>query len=114
MGQVIFVIVKGWRVLYEARRGNALASTGPYAYVRHPQYAGFLLIMYGFLIMWPTILTLVMFPVLFFIYYRLAKSEEREVRAELGQVYADYAARTPAFIPKIGSLIGAASTKRKA
>jgi protein-S-isoprenylcysteine O-methyltransferase Ste14 len=93
------VIVKAWKVLYEAQRNNTLADSGPYAYVRHPQYAGFLLIMTGFLFMWPTILTLIMFPVLFFIYYRLAKSEEKEVRGELGDVYADYASRTPAFIP---------------
>jgi protein-S-isoprenylcysteine O-methyltransferase Ste14 len=108
------VIVKAWKVLYEAQKNNALASTGPYAFVRHPQYAGFLMIMTGFLLMWPTILTLAMFPVLFFIYYRLALSEEREVQAELGQVYADYASGTPAFIPRIGALIDFASRKRQA
>jgi protein-S-isoprenylcysteine O-methyltransferase Ste14 len=100
------VIYRAWKVLYVAQRNSTLASTGPYAYVRHPQYDGFILIMLGFLLMWPTILSLLMFPVLFFTYYRLAKSEENEVRAELGHSYTDYAARTPAFIPRIAELLG--------
>jgi protein-S-isoprenylcysteine O-methyltransferase Ste14 len=57
--------------------------------------------MLGFLLMWPTILTLAMFPVLFFVYYRLARSEEEEVRSEFGVRYDIYASRTPSFIPRI-------------
>jgi protein-S-isoprenylcysteine O-methyltransferase Ste14 len=53
-----------WNVLYEAQRAGRLATTGPYAYLRHPQYAGFILIMLGFLLQWPTLITLAMFPVL--------------------------------------------------
>jgi hypothetical protein len=37
---------------------------GHYAWVQHPQYDGFLLVMIGFLLQWPAIPTLVMFPVL--------------------------------------------------
>jgi protein-S-isoprenylcysteine O-methyltransferase Ste14 len=72
-----------WKVLYEAQRTRTLAVTGPYAYVRHPQYDGFILIMLGFLLQWPTLITLIMFPVLVFMYVRLAQREEREVLAEL-------------------------------
>src|SRR5215510_2840554 len=53
-----------WRVLYAAQQKHQLATTGPYAYVRHPQYGGFILIMLGFLLQWPTLPTLVMFPIL--------------------------------------------------
>jgi protein-S-isoprenylcysteine O-methyltransferase Ste14 len=90
------------QVLYEAQRECKLATTGPYAYVRHPQYAGFILIMLGFLFQWPTLLTLAMFPILVVVYIRLARREEREVMREFGEAYARYAANTPAFFPRLG------------
>src|SRR5215831_13137731 len=90
-----------WRVLYKAQQAHALATTGPYAHVRHPQYGGFILIMLGFLLEWPTLPTLVMFPILVTMYVRLAHREEREVVAEFGSAYAHYADETPAFIPRI-------------
>ncbi len=90
-----------WKVLYEAQRNRKLAVTGPYAWVRHPQYDGFILIMLGFLLQWPTILTLVMFPILVYMYLRLARAEEHEVLEEFGDEYARYAATTPAFIPRL-------------
>ena len=82
-------------MLYEAQKRRALATTGPYAYVRHPQYVGFIMVMFGFLLQWPTILTLVMFPVLVWMYVRLAHEEEREAIAEFGDAYRQYAARVP-------------------
>ena len=91
-------------MLYEAQRTRQLATTGPDAYVRHPQYAGFILIMLGFLFQWPTLLTLVMFPILVMMYVRLARREEREVLKEFGEVYARYAALTPAFFPRLGQV----------
>lgn len=93
------IIYQAWKVLYKAQRTGELATTGPYGLVRHPQYAGFLIIMIGFLLMWPTLLTLGMFPVLVWVYYRLAKQEEHEVRAEFGEAYDAYAGKTPPFIP---------------
>jgi len=89
-----------WKVLYQAQRSHALATTGPYAYMRHPQYAGFVLIMLGFLLQWPTLPTLLMFPILVYMYVRLARREERGVRAEFGEAYARYAAVTPACFPR--------------
>lgn len=88
-----------WRVLYAAQQADRLATTGPYASVRHPQYIAFVLIAFSFLLQWPTLLTLVMFPVLVWIYVRLARAEQREMLQEFGDEYANYAARTPAFIP---------------
>jgi protein-S-isoprenylcysteine O-methyltransferase Ste14 len=97
-----FILLAGaWAVLYKARRAGQLAATGLYAVIRHPQYVGFMLIMFGFLLQWPTLLTLVMFPILVTMYVRLARREEREVLAEFGDVYARYAARTPAFFPRL-------------
>lgn len=93
------MISAGWRKLYAAQRRGELAVTGVYARVRHPQYTGFILIMFGFLLQWPTLVTLVMFPVLSFMYIRLARREEREALTTFGKAYRSYMARVPAFIP---------------
>lgn len=95
------VIAEAWGVLHAAQRAGTLATTGPYHAVRHPQYVGFILIMLGFLLQWPTLLTLLMFPVLVAMYVRLAQGEERQVRAEFGEAYDRYAAGTPAFVPRL-------------
>ncbi len=94
-----WVLASAWRVLYAAQREHRLATSGPYARLRHPQYLGFILIMSGFLVQWPTLLTLGMFPVLVFMYWRLARREEQDIAAEFGADFAQYRARTPAFWP---------------
>ena len=76
--------------------------------MRHPQYVAFVLILFGFLLQWPTLLTLVMFRVLLVMYGRLAVTEEAEMRARFGGEYERYAARTPRFIPRIGYAEGTA------
>jgi len=101
------LLASAWRVLYRAQRAHTLATTGPYARIRHPQYIGLVLIMFGFLLQWPTILTLAMFPVLVYVYLRLAHREEQEVEAEFGEEYARYAANTPAFFPRFRKAKGA-------
>jgi protein-S-isoprenylcysteine O-methyltransferase Ste14 len=90
-----------WKVLYQAQRTGQVAMTGPYAHVRHPQYIGFILIMLGFLIEWPTFLTLIMFPILVIMYIFLARREEQESLSMFGDDYASYVAQTPAFFPKL-------------
>ncbi|MBT8213770.1 MAG: isoprenylcysteine carboxylmethyltransferase family protein [Acidimicrobiia bacterium] len=97
------VLARAWRVLHKAQQEGTVAMDGPYARVRHPQYTAFIVIMVGFLLQWPTILTAAMFPVLVWMYVRLARREEAEVRAELGEEYDRYAAVTPAFIPRLGA-----------
>lgn len=94
------LLASAWRVLYLAQRARLLACSGPYAHIRHPQYAAFMLIMFGFLLQWPTLLTLAMFPVLVAMYLRLARTEEREALAEFGELYRAYMARVPAFVPR--------------
>ena len=94
-----WIIGTAWRVLYAAQQRHVLATTGPYAYVRHPQYVGFVLVLLGFLVQWPTLLTLAMFPPLVLMYLRLARQEERDAIAAFGDTYRDYMERVPAFIP---------------
>lgn len=98
------LLANAWTVLYKAQQERKLATTGPYAHVRHPQYTGFIFIMVGFLLQWPTLVTLAMFPILVYMYVRLARREEEEVRTKFGEQYARYAAQTPAFIPGLDKL----------
>lgn len=97
-----WLLAASWNVLYKAQRTHQLATTGPYARIRHPQYVAFVLIMSGFLLQWPTLVTLIMFPVLLVVYARLARREEDDMVAQFGNAYELYRQRTPAFIPVIG------------
>jgi protein-S-isoprenylcysteine O-methyltransferase Ste14 len=100
IGGGFWLLSNAWHVLYQAQRRHELATTGPYRVVRHPQYIGFVAIMAGFLLQWPTLLTLAMFPVLVVMYVRLAISEERDSEAAFGEAWQRYAAITPRFIPR--------------
>lgn len=101
IGGGFWLLASAWQVLYAAQRKRALATAGPYARIRHPQYVAFVLIMFGFLFQWPTLLTLAMFPVLVYMYVRLARREEKEAIAEFGDDYRRYMENTPGFIPDI-------------
>ena len=103
IGGGFILLSSAWKALYQAQRTQRMASVGPYAKVRHPQYDAFVLIMFGFLLQWPTLLTLLMFPVLLWMYVRLARREEQEAIEEFGDAYIRYAQKTPAFFPHMGS-----------
>jgi len=96
------LLSSAWNVLYHAQRRHTLATAGPYARIRHPQYVAFVLILLGFLLQWPTLLTLVMFPILLLMYGRLALTEEAEMRSQFGEAFERYARRTPRFFPRMG------------
>jgi protein-S-isoprenylcysteine O-methyltransferase Ste14 len=101
----LILLAAAWQVLYRAQRSGTLACSGPYAIIRHPQYVAFMAIMVGFLIQWPTLPTLIMFPVLTIVYVRLAKREEREARQQLGDIYTSYALQVPRFLPRMKKLV---------
>jgi protein-S-isoprenylcysteine O-methyltransferase Ste14 len=99
IGGGFVLLSSAWVPIYRARQTGELATSGPYARIRHPQYVAFVGIMLGFLLQWPTLLTLLMFPVLVAMYVRLAHREERELQARFGAEYERYAASTPRFAP---------------
>lgn len=114
IGGGFVLIAEAWSYLHRAQRAGGVATRGPYRYVRHPQYLGFIAIMVGFLIQWPTLITLLMFPILLRLYVRLARREERSLQTDLAglgesvdwesaNAYAAYVARTPAFLPRLPS-----------
>lgn len=102
------ILASAWRVLHAAQRDGTMATTGLYARIRHPQYTGFMLIMFGFLLQWPTLPTLIMFPILCWIYVRLARREEQMALDEFGDSYRHYMATTSAFVPALGRSTAAA------
>lgn len=101
MGIGILLIIYGWRPIYKARKQGNLVTTGIYKYLRHPQYLGFLLITLGLNVMWLTIITLVMWPVLAFLYWRLAQKEDRELEEKFGEEFRKYKRKVPGFIPRL-------------
>ena len=56
--------------------------------------------MTGQLIHWPTIPTLVLFPLIIGAYYRLARKEERNMILRFGEEYEKYMTRVPMFFPR--------------
>jgi len=112
IGGGFWLIAAAWRVLYDAQKLRVLATAGPYSYVRHPQYVGFIVVMLGFLVQWPTLLTLAMFPILVVMYVKLARNEEQEALAEFGDAYRKYMAQVPGFIPSWSRLFGGSVGRR--
>jgi protein-S-isoprenylcysteine O-methyltransferase Ste14 len=103
LGFGFYLLSSAWQVLFDAQRQGKLAVTGPYARIRHPQYGAFVLILLGFLLQWPTLLTLVMFPILLLMYWRLAITEEADMRKQFGAQFDEWAAQTPRFFPSLSA-----------
>ncbi len=95
----LIVMGRGWKQIHEAK--GTLVTTGIYSHMRHPQYSGLFLVTIGMLIQWPTLLTLLMWPVLMVAYYRLAMKEERDSIQRFGEAYITYRLRVPAFFPQL-------------
>jgi protein-S-isoprenylcysteine O-methyltransferase Ste14 len=106
IGAGFLLICVAWKTLYGAQPEGRIATEGAYAYVRHPQYVGFVLVLLGFLVQWPTLLTLAMFPLLVVMYGRLARMEEREVLRQFGEAYCPYMRKVPADFPTRSALFG--------
>jgi protein-S-isoprenylcysteine O-methyltransferase Ste14 len=102
LGFGFYLLSSAWNVMYQAQRQQKLAVAGPYARIRHPQYLAFVLILLGFLLQWPTLPTLLMFPMLLFMCLRLATTEEGEMHKQFGTAYETYAAHTARFVPSVG------------
>ncbi len=86
------IIALGWYQLWKSK--DSLVTTGFYKYSRHPQYVGFLYTVWGWLIAWPTITTLLFAPVLTVAYLNAAKKEERFIEKESTE-YKSYKEKTP-------------------
>jgi len=93
----ILLIVLGWQKIHFAQ--EEMVTTDLYSYVRHPQYLGFLTLTLGMIVQWATIPTLLMWPLLVVLYYRLAKHEEKEMEEKFGERYREYRSKVSMFLP---------------
>lgn len=99
----IGLFVQGWRELYRAHREHRLATDGLYGLVRHPQYTGLLIGLFGEgIVHWPTLFSVAMFPVIVLAYVLLARREERQMLERHGEAYRAYRRRVPMFFPRGG------------
>ena len=99
----IGLFAQGWRELYRAQKEKRLATGGLYAFVRHPQYTGLFVGLFGEgVVHWPTIFSVTLFPVIVLVYWLLARREEKRVLQEFGVEYRLYMRLVPMFFPRIG------------
>jgi len=106
------IFLEGWRELHRARKEDRLVTDGLYRFVRHPQYTGLFIALFGEgIVHWPTIFSIVLFPIIVLAYYLLARSEERKVEEEFGEEYRDYRRRVPMLIPRWGQWRAMATTR---
>ncbi len=90
---------------------KGVAAKGFYAFIRHPQYLGLGLAALGLAVMWPRFLTLTLFAVMLFLYYLLAKDEERRMTNRFGESYISYMNRTEMFLPRFIEKVLTGSSK---
>ncbi len=96
----VSLVAVGWATVHHGQ--GALVTGGIYRRLRHPQYLGLILVVLGFNIQWPTLPTLLMAPVLIWMYTRQARREDAELAARFGTAFEAYAAQVPAFLPRLG------------
>lgn len=96
----IGLFIQGWRELYRAHQQNRLATDGLYGLVRHPQYIGLFIGLFGEgVVHWPTVFSVVLFPLIILVYTLLAYREERRMLEQFGDEYRVYRERVPMFFP---------------
>jgi protein-S-isoprenylcysteine O-methyltransferase Ste14 len=92
----VVLISIGWAKIHKA---DGLVTDGIYKFIRHPQYTGIFLFTLGWLIHWPSVITLILWPILTLSYIWLALQEEKDLTASYGEAYLEYARKTKRFIP---------------
>ncbi|MCW4005886.1 MAG: isoprenylcysteine carboxylmethyltransferase family protein [Candidatus Bathyarchaeota archaeon] len=97
----ILLIVFGWKEIYKGQATNQLVTSGIYSRIRHPQYLGFMLLTLGMNLEWTTLFTLLMWPLLVVMYYRLGKEEDAENFERFGDAFQEYKQNVPSLIPHL-------------
>ncbi len=95
----VLLIILGWREIYRAK--EELTTRGVYRHLRHPQYLGIILVAGGWLIHWPTVPGIALWPLLTVLYYRLSRQEDRYLAEKFGKQYSKYAEKTPSLFPRL-------------
>jgi protein-S-isoprenylcysteine O-methyltransferase Ste14 len=101
-GWAIATLGRSFRTTVEVDPGQAVITSGPYRWIRHPSYAGLLLILLGFGLAsgdWLSLAVCVLLPLPAFV--RRVQVEEAELSRVLGDAYRAYQARTSRLIPGV-------------
>ena len=98
-GMVVFFICAA-QVYSGKLLKKGTATGGLYRFIRHPQYLGLAVAALGLAIMWPRMMTLVLLAIMLFLYYILARDEERRMSARFADGYEAYMKRTGMFTPE--------------
>jgi methanethiol S-methyltransferase len=94
------LFIQGWRELYRAHQQHRLATDGLYGLIRHPQYTGLFIGLFGEgVVHWPTLFSAILFPIIVLAYTLLAYREERHMLDEFGGQYRIYQKNVPMFFP---------------
>lgn len=96
----LILVIKGWKAIYIVQKNDELVVDGIYQYMRHPQYTGIFVLLIGQIIHWPTILTLILFPVIVWAYYLLSRKEEKAMLLKFREAYRAYMERVSMYFPK--------------
>lgn len=100
----VLLVITGWREVYRAHKQRQLATGGPYAFMRHPQYTGIFIVLFGEgVVHWPTVFSLTVIPIIVVVYVFLARKEERQMMKEFGDEYRAYQRRIPMFVPHLSN-----------
>lgn len=98
------IFLQGWRQIYRARQEKQLVTGGLYSLVRHPQYTGLFIALFGEgIVHWPTLFSIGLFPLIVLVYVRLAYKEEKKVIEQFGEEYIEYRRNVPGFLPLKGN-----------
>jgi protein-S-isoprenylcysteine O-methyltransferase Ste14 len=100
LGSIAFIV--GFVQIYYSKFTKKEAVTGGiYSLIRHPQYAAWILFGLGMSLVWSRLIVWIMFVSMTFIYYLLARAEERECMEKYPETYPLYYKKTGMFFPKI-------------
>ena len=94
----LILIAVGWKQIHKA---ESIVKNGLYKYIRHPQYTGIFLFTFGWILHWPSIITLFIWPILLLAYYWLARFEEKMAIEDFGEEYKIYMQHSKRFIPYV-------------
>lgn len=90
----------------DGQLAHQLNTTGLYSMVRNPLYLGNFLIWLGVALLTQSLVFVIVFVLLFWWFYsRIILAEEDFLRHKFGEVYHQWLARTPSFLPKPGHFV---------
>jgi protein-S-isoprenylcysteine O-methyltransferase Ste14 len=91
--------VNAFQLYYAKFRKRGVVQSWFYKRIRHPQYLFLALSGLGLLIVWPRFILLVAYINMLWLYYLLARDEERRMDARYGETYREHRLRTSMFLP---------------